>query len=273
MVLCRPSAPGARDRLADQDQAGLSGRPLRALSVTGLLHKVKVSNVRPVPARLRGTIIGKGVPGLIWSEDFVMRDATGILFLDYRQPLRIWEWLFGLFRAGDFTGKAVEVVGWFRRAPVPYLELKSITVDGVTRNSYARHGLCSGRLLVLAGLLVVAGFVRTVGSRRFHRSPCGFTCCSVVHDESRSRRKQRVAIMSEPSPPSRVRTKAQTYEGAELQFDQAEPTTPVIERPDCAPAIGRSRTPTSRSTARYSAPRADNTSKLRCAGARVWPGS
>ena len=72
------------------------------LSVTGLLHKVKVSNVRPVPARLRGTIIGKGVPGLIWSEDFVMRDATGILFLDYRQPLRIWEWLFGLFRAGEF---------------------------------------------------------------------------------------------------------------------------------------------------------------------------
>ena len=110
------------------------------LSVAGLLHKVKVSNVRPVPARLRGTIIGRGVPGLIWSEDFVMRDGTGILFLDYRQPLRIWEWLFGLFRAGEFAGKPVEVVGWFRRAPLPYLELKSITVDGVTRNSYARHG-------------------------------------------------------------------------------------------------------------------------------------
>ena len=122
------------------------------LSVTGLLHKVKVSNVRPVPARLRGTIIGKGVPGLIWSEDFVMRDATGILFLDYRQPLRIWEWLFGLFRAGDFTAKPVEVVGWFRRCPVPYLELKSIMVDGVTRNSYARHGR-----YVLAGLLVIVG--------------------------------------------------------------------------------------------------------------------
>jgi heat shock protein HtpX len=123
------------------------------LSITGLLHKVKVSNIRPVPARLRGTIIGKGVPGLIWSEDFVMRDGTGILFLDYRQPLRIWEWLFGLFRAGDFTGKPVEVVGWFRRAPVPYLELKSITVDGVTRNSYARHGR-----YVLGGLLVLVGF-------------------------------------------------------------------------------------------------------------------
>ncbi len=126
------------------------------LAVAGLLHKVKVSNVRPVPARLRGTIIGRGVPGLIWSEDFVMRDATGILFLDYRQPLRIWEWFFGLFRAGEFAGKPVEAVGWFRRAPLPYLELKSITVNGVTRNSYARHARYVGAIL---GALVGAGLI------------------------------------------------------------------------------------------------------------------
>jgi Zn-dependent protease with chaperone function/Zn-finger nucleic acid-binding protein len=128
------------------------------LAVAGLLHKVKVSSVRPVPARLRGTIIGRGVPGLIWSEDFVMRDATGILFLDYRQPLRIWEWLFGLFRAGEFAGKQVEAVGWFRRAPLPYLELKSITIDGVTRNSYARHARYAWAVLVaVAGACLISG--------------------------------------------------------------------------------------------------------------------
>jgi hypothetical protein len=135
------------------------GEYFAPLSVAGLLHKVKVSNVRPVPARLRGTIIGRGVPGLIWSEDFVMRDGTGILFLDYRQPLHIWEWLFGLFRAGEFAGKSVEVVGWFRRAPLPYLELKSITVDGRTRNSYARHGryILATFLSVVGVALIVAG--------------------------------------------------------------------------------------------------------------------
>jgi Zn-dependent protease with chaperone function/Zn-finger nucleic acid-binding protein len=137
------------------------GNYFAPLSVSGLLHKVKVSNVRPVPARLRGTIIGRGVPGLIWSEDFVMRDGTGILFLDYRQPLRIWEWLFGLFRAGEFEGKAVEVVGWFRRAPLPYIELKSITIDGVTRNSYLRHARYAWAvLLALVGAgLTVAGLL------------------------------------------------------------------------------------------------------------------
>jgi Zn-dependent protease with chaperone function len=131
------------------------------LSVSGLLHKVKVSAVRPVPARMRGTIIGKGVPGLIWSEDFMMQDGTGILFLDYRQPLRIWDWLFGLLRAGQFAGKDVEAVGWFRRSPVPYLELKSITVDGVTRNCYARHFKYAWAvLLVAAGIaMAVAGIL------------------------------------------------------------------------------------------------------------------
>jgi hypothetical protein len=126
------------------------------LNVSGLLHKVKVSGVRPVPARVRGTVIGKGVPGLIWSEDFVMRDNSGILFLDYRQPLRIWDWLFGLLKAGQFAGKNVEAVGWFRRSPLPYLELKSITVDGVTRNCYARHAkYLWAMFLAVAGVALI----------------------------------------------------------------------------------------------------------------------
>ena len=45
------------------------------------------------------------MPGYIFSEDFVLKDDAGIVFLDYRQPLAIWEWLFGLLRAGSYTGK------------------------------------------------------------------------------------------------------------------------------------------------------------------------
>jgi heat shock protein HtpX len=130
------------------------------LSVAALLHKVKVSAVRPVPATLTGTIIGKGVPGLIWSKDFVLQDKTGILFTDYNQPLAIWNFLFGLFRAGGYQGKEVRVSGWFRRAPVPYLEVNRVEVlDGSlpSRRCYSLHA----RLLV-GGLLAVAGAALTV---------------------------------------------------------------------------------------------------------------
>jgi Zn-dependent protease with chaperone function len=124
------------------------------VSVAGLLHKVKVSAVRPVPARLKGTIIGRGVPGLIWSEDFVMQDKSGILFLDYRQPLRIWDWLFGLLRSGEYAGQTVEVTGWFRRAPVPYLEIATMTAGGQTRRCYSYHVK-----LVFSILMMVGGFI------------------------------------------------------------------------------------------------------------------
>jgi Zn-dependent protease with chaperone function len=127
------------------------------LSVAALLHKVKVSAVRPVPATLTGTIIGKGVPGLVWSKDFVLKDHTGLMFLGYRQPLAIWEFLFGLFRAGNYQGKEVRVSGWFRRAPVPYLEVNHAEVlDGSlpSRHSYTRHGrYLVGALLVIVGII------------------------------------------------------------------------------------------------------------------------
>jgi heat shock protein HtpX len=125
------------------------------LDIESLLKKVKVSAVRPVPCKLKGKIIGKGVPGLIWSEDFVIQDKTGIMFLDYRQPLRIWEFFFGLLRGEHLQNKEAVVVGWYRRAPVPYVELKSITVDGKTRTCYVYHmKIGFGLVLLVIGFFV-----------------------------------------------------------------------------------------------------------------------
>src|SRR5262249_16908562 len=101
------------------------------LTVAALLHRVKVSAVRPVRGRVGGWSTAKGGRGRVWSEDFVVQDNPGLIFLDYRQPLRIWEWLFGLFKAGQYQGKDVRVTGWYRRSPVPYVEVKQIEViDG-----------------------------------------------------------------------------------------------------------------------------------------------
>ena len=122
------------------------------MTVAALLKKVKVSAVRPVPCRVKGTVIGRGVPGLIYSEDFVLRDPTGIIFLDLRQPLRIWELFFGLLRRGQFDDKVVTVVGWYRRAPVPFIEIRYLTCDGKTTKSWL-----PGFNLFLAIAIAVAG--------------------------------------------------------------------------------------------------------------------
>jgi hypothetical protein len=126
------------------------------MTVAALMGHVKVSPVRPVPATLTGRIIGKGVPGLIFSDDFVLRDPSGILFLDYNQPLAIWNFLFGLLRAGEYQGQEVCVHGWFRRAPVPYLEIYQLEpADGSVpaRTCYSRHAAkLFSYLLIVGGL-------------------------------------------------------------------------------------------------------------------------
>ena len=129
------------------------GGPFRDHTVAALLRYIKVSDVRPIPVTLEGRAIGRGVPGLIWSEDVVVQDPTGLIYLDYRQPLRIWEFLFGLLRAKDLQGEAVSVTGWFRRAPTPYIEVRTLTVGGKTRTSWVpRVKLAVAALLLGIGI-------------------------------------------------------------------------------------------------------------------------
>jgi len=112
------------------------GGEFPAMRVSALIKQVKVSAVRPVPATLKGRIIGRGVPGLIWSADLVLQDETGFIFLDYRQPFGFVEWLFGLFRTPGIIGQEVIVKGWYRRAPMPYFEMLTLRVGGRTHNCY-----------------------------------------------------------------------------------------------------------------------------------------
>lgn len=130
-------------------------RSFPANTVAELLKEVEVSPIRPVSATLEGTIIGKGIPGFIFSEDFIIQDESGILFLDYRQPIPLWETFFGLLKAGGYQEKAVAVKGWYRRAPVPFLEISEITLkeSGVSRRCYTRFAkYISGGLSLALGL-------------------------------------------------------------------------------------------------------------------------
>ena len=100
-------------------------------SIGALLRQVKVSPIRGIPVAVKGKLLGKGIPGYLLSEDFILQDRTGLIFLDYTQPLGIFELFFAVLRSNQYTGKEVEVIGWYRRAPIPYIELRSIrTTDG-----------------------------------------------------------------------------------------------------------------------------------------------
>ncbi|MBQ1377829.1 MAG: M48 family metalloprotease, partial [Lachnospiraceae bacterium] len=50
-------------------------------NVVGLLGEPKVSGIRSIPCEIKGQIIGRGDPGCIFNEDYVLQDDTGIIFL------------------------------------------------------------------------------------------------------------------------------------------------------------------------------------------------
>ena len=102
-------------------------------TVKDLLGEVKVSHITSIPCILKGTIIGRGNPGCIFNEDFIIKDSTGIMFLDYNQPLFILNKVFALFKSKEHFDKEVTVKGWYRRSPVPYVEIKEYTIDGKTK--------------------------------------------------------------------------------------------------------------------------------------------
>lgn len=124
------------------------------MTVKSLLKKVKVSAVRPVPCSINGKIIGRGIPGLIFSEDFVMQDETGIIFLDYHQPLGIFEFLFGLLRASKYINQDVEIIGWYRRSPVPYIEIKKLKIAGEESACFVYHVK-----LIFSIAVIILGFI------------------------------------------------------------------------------------------------------------------
>ena len=98
-------------------------------TVKSLVGEVKVSGIRSIPCTVRGTIIGRGIPGLFYSEDLVMQDETGYIVADYRQPLGIFEFLFGWLKAQQMVGLTGQAMGWYRRSPRPYLELRKLVLD------------------------------------------------------------------------------------------------------------------------------------------------
>ncbi len=105
-------------------------------TVSELLGEIKVSGVTAIPCIVKGTIIGRGNPGYIFSEDFTLQDETGIIFLDYSQPLAIINTLFALLKSKEYHNKEVEIKGWYKRAPIPYIEIYEITLDGKTKRCH-----------------------------------------------------------------------------------------------------------------------------------------
>jgi hypothetical protein len=126
--------------------------------LTSLLERIDASPIAGIGVNVKGTIIGRGMPGYVLSPDLVVQDKTGFVPLLYRQPLPFWGSLFALFKADNYFGQEVLARGWYRRLPGPAIELREVqAADGTWTRTWwwVASYICSG-LVLAAGLITMA---------------------------------------------------------------------------------------------------------------------
>jgi heat shock protein HtpX len=129
-------------------------RGFQSHTISELLEREDASPVRGIPAVIEGKVIGRGIPGLFYSEDLTVDDGTGIILVDYRQPLRILELIFGLEKVEGLIDQPVKVVGWYKRSVRPYFVC--LYIEREKHRSYSYTFFVTrifGYLLLVAGVL------------------------------------------------------------------------------------------------------------------------
>ena len=126
--------------------------------IVDLLSEVKVSGVTTIPCIIKGEVIGRGDPGCMFDEDFVIQDDTGIVFVDSKRVLKIMDLVAALTKTKSLFGKQVTIKGWYRRSPVPYVQIYEMQVDGGVNKRF--HSAAIGRgffifFIILALLLPI----------------------------------------------------------------------------------------------------------------------
>ena len=64
-------------------------------------------------------------------------DDTGIIFLDYNQPLYLLNKIFAIFKSQKYVNQLVTINGWYRRSPTPYIEIYEWFVNGEHKKVYS----------------------------------------------------------------------------------------------------------------------------------------
>jgi hypothetical protein len=84
-------------------------------TILELMGDIYASPIRGVAVELDGAIVGRGVPGLIVSEDMMFQDETGLIYLDYEGIIPFFgNIVFALTKLESIIGKNAKfLVGLF----------------------------------------------------------------------------------------------------------------------------------------------------------------
>ena len=126
-------------------------------SVLELMSDIYASPVRGKPVKIEGKIVSRGVPGYVFSEDWVIDDGTGIVYVDYRSAVPgIGDLFFAITQLEKHKGKKGIFKGWFFRSTSGIIVVKQAIVENkvIRGHPILWELIISLAFIILAGILV-----------------------------------------------------------------------------------------------------------------------
>lgn len=113
------------------------------------------------PVLFDGKIVGRGVPGFVFSEDMMFQDNTGLIYLNYNSIFGfIGNIFFALGKVKEMMGESVRAEGWFFRGITQSITLRKIYRQNGTISSHPKLVVVvMATILAFVGALLISLFM------------------------------------------------------------------------------------------------------------------
>lgn len=123
------------------------------------MRNVYVSPIKGEPVILEGNIIGKGISGSVISEDMMLQDKTGLIFLDFAGTIPvISNLIFGISKIQKILGKKLTATGWFFRNNYQLIFLKDLNIESdkeIIKSRGYEWSFILPIILIILGILIL----------------------------------------------------------------------------------------------------------------------
>ena len=99
------------------------------MKVEDLVKRTDLEHFDHIPCKLIGKVNGLGSKKPFSPQDCVLTDDTGSILLDFKDPFRGFELIFGATRGKSIPSQDGRAAGWYRRSPVPHVVVESLKVQ------------------------------------------------------------------------------------------------------------------------------------------------
>jgi Zn-dependent protease with chaperone function len=137
-----------------------TSRQAKPMTVFELMSDIYASPVRGTPAVIEGKVIGRGVAGYRFSEDMMMQDKTGLMYLNYESVVPMFgNLIFAWSKVKKLMATPIKAEGWFVRGLTQRIDLKLLTTDGKEIKSAIKiWSIIGGILLIVLGTWLFFNF-------------------------------------------------------------------------------------------------------------------